>query len=81
MNLARDFKKAMKHDGDGDTSYNCTFSTVPKVLEEILEEVENIRRIEPNQAMVLLKSDRILRIFLENWVNMQSLKLRWMASS
>ena len=55
--------------------------TVPKGLEERLEELKIRGRIETIQTTVLLKSARILWIVLENWEDLLSFRIHWKPTS
>ena len=53
------------------------FGTVSKGLLKGLEDLEVGGRMKTIQTTALLKTDRILRRFLETWGDLQSLKIQW----
>ena len=70
LDLARELKKTLKHESDGDAYCNwCTWQS-PKDM-EIRGRVETIR------TTTLLRSARILRTVLETWGDLLSHEETW----
>ena len=53
------------------------FGTITKGLLKGLEDLEVDVRVETIQMTVLLRTARILRLVLETWGDLLSLKLQW----
>ena len=53
------------------------FGSVTKGLLKGLEDLEVGGRVETIQTIALMRTARILRIILETWGELQSLKLQW----
>ena len=81
LDLARELKKTMKHEGDGDTNCNwCSQHTHQRIVKG-LEELEIRGQVETIQTIALLRLARILRRVLETWGDLLSPELHWMTIS
>ena len=77
LDFARELKKkAVEHEGDGDT--NCAWHTWNNLqkLERKAGELEIREKIDTIQFIVLLRSARIIIRVLETWRNLLSIKLQ-----
>ena len=81
LDLARELKKDMEHEGDNYTYCVSALFTVTKGLLKELEDLEVGRQVETIQTTSLLRTARILRRILEIWGDLLSLKLQWMTIS
>ena len=79
LDLVRELKKTVEHEGDGDA--NCNWYTWIKGLVKRLEDLEIRGQVETIQTTALLRSSRILRRVLETWRDLLSLKLLWKTSA
>ena len=73
LDLARELKKVVEHEGDSDA--NCHWNTWN--LEKRLGEMEIWKRTKTIQNTALLKSTRILRRIQAIWGDSLSLRLQW----
>ena len=62
LNFARELKKTMEHESDGDSNVIGALGTVTKGLVEGLEDLEIRGRVGTIQTTALLRLSRILRI-------------------
>ena len=62
----------MEHEGDGVTNLIGVLGTLPKNLENWVENLEIIGGAETIQTIALLRSARILRRVLETWRDLLS---------
>ena len=67
----------MEHEGDNYTNAIGAFGSVTKELLKRLEDLEVGGRVETIKTTTLLRTARILRIVLETWEDLLSLKLLW----
>ena len=77
LDLARELKKTMEHEGDNYTIVIGAFGTVTKGLLKGLEDLEVGGWVETIQTTTLLKTARILWRVLETWGDLLSLNLQW----
>ena len=76
LDLARELKKTMEHEGDNYTNCNWCFWYSHGLLKE-LEDLEVGGRVETIQTTELLRMARILKRVLETWGDLLWLKLQW----
>ena len=69
-------KKTLEHEGDDYTNRVGAFGTVSKGLLKGLEDLEFGGKMATIQTTTLLKTATILRIVLETWKDLLSLKLQ-----
>ena len=77
LDLARELKKLWNMKVTIIPIGICAFGTVTKGLLKGLEDLEVGGLVETIQTTALLKTARILRIVLETWRDLLSLKLQW----
>ena len=96
LDLTREMKKIMEHEGNGDADSNwCTWNNLPKLIKR-LEDLEIRGQEEAVQTRSLLRSVRILRRVLETcwqskssenhlltlvWTNPQKIRIVSLTSS
>ena len=77
LDLARELKKLWNMKMTVILIVIGALGTVTKVLLQGLEDLEIRGQVETIQTTALLRSARILRIVLETWGSLQSIKLQW----
>ena len=77
LDLARELKKTMEHEGNGDSNWNWHSFCGHQKTNTGTGGFEKKRRMESIQTTALVKSTRIIRRVLETCGELLSLRFKW----